>query len=272
MGDPSGIGPEVIAKALSQVSLRRLAHFVLIGDQKIFQRYLKRSLAHVSFCDVPLKEKCLPGKSSRAGGEASLHFLEKAVDLLKYHGIDGLVTAPVCKKSVCAFQKNFSGHTEYLAEAFGIKKFDMMFHAPDLRTVIVSRHVPIAQMPALITSEAVFSTIELTHQALKNYFKLRSPRLAVLGLNPHAGESGNIGQEEIREIVPAIEQACKQGMKVEGPFSADTFFVPGRANQYDCVIAMYHDQGLMPIKSLHFKKVVNMTIGLPVKIKRMLRL
>ncbi len=261
MGDPAGIGPEVVAKALARGPQDR--RFVLIGDCRVYQKFFKRFPAHVTVCDVPLQGPCPMGRPSRAGGQASMRYLEKAVGCLKNGTVGSLVTGPVCKESVALFHKGFTGHTEYLAEAFGVKRFDMMFDAPGLRVVIVTRHVPISRVPSMVTARAVLDSIVLADAALKKYFKIRSPRIAVLGLNPHAGEAGAFGTEEKAKIIPAIQKARGCGLRVQGPFPADTFFSAGHSDLYDCVIAMYHDQGLIPVKTLHFKEVVNFTIGLP---------
>jgi 4-hydroxythreonine-4-phosphate dehydrogenase len=260
MGDPAGIGPEVIAKALRQ-SFSKHVSFLLIGDQPTFLRYLKKLPPNVTICHTSaggVKE----GKPTAQGGKASLQFLETAVGLLKHGIIDAIATAPICKESIHPFHKNFHGHTEYLAEAFDIKQFDMMFVTPKLKTIIATRHVALKDVPGLITKNSVYSSIELAHRSIKTLFKVRQPRIAVLGLNPHAGEHGLMGKEDDRSITPAIAKAKANGIKAFGPFPADTFFAYG-AKDYDCVIAMYHDQGLIPMKTLYYKEVVNLTVGLP---------
>ncbi len=263
MGDPAGIGPEVIAKAVKSFkNFPPSTRYLLIGDRRVYQKYFKHFPAGVSVCDIPVQGPCPLGKISRAGGQASLRCLEQAVTFLKNGIIDSLVTGPVSKESVALFHKGFVGHTEYLAEAFGVQNFDMMFDAPGLRTVIVTRHVPLSSVPRMITKQTVFNSIVLAAHGLKKHFKVRSPKIAVLGLNPHAGEAGAMGKEDKEQIIPAIRQANQKGISTKGPFPADTFFAHG-ARDYDCVIAMYHDQGLIPVKTLHFKEVVNFTLGLP---------
>ena len=267
MGDPGGIGPEIIRKALAgRVFARSIAtkqsHFIVIGNKKI----LGRVPPSVEVIDVPYK----------TAGEGSLKFLDKAILLIKGGVADALVTAPLCKHAVSRYHKNFKGHTEYLAEAFEVKNFDMMFIAPHVRLTIVTRHVPLKDVPGLITQKAVFDSIALMAAVLKDKFKIRDPKIAVLGLNPHAGEGGLLGSEESKYIYPAIRKAKFKGINAEGPLPADTFFAfhmpcksPSllqrgvRGVHYDGVIAMYHDQGLAPFKGLYRKELVNFTAGLP---------
>lgn len=273
MGDPRGIGPEVIHKALKHKSLLREGRFIVIGDKK----FLGRLHPSVGVVDVPYK----------TAGEGSLGFLDKAIYLIKDGSADALVTAPLSKEEVSRCSKNFVGHTEYLARAFGVTDFDMMFIAHHVRLSIVTRHVPLKEVPKLITTKAVFNSISLMARTLKDRFKIRDPKIAVLGLNPHAGEGGLLGHEDAKFILPAIRQARAQGINAKGPLPADTFFAfhgshchsRGSGNPYDgikrpnCfesergfydgVIAMYHDQGLAPLKGLYMKELVNFTAGLP---------
>lgn len=247
MGDPRGIGPEVTRKALAKLKGTVPFRFIVIGDEKI----LGRVPASVEVIDVPY----------RSAGEGSLKFLDKAIDLIKAGTADALVTAPLSKEAVSRHHKKFTGHTEYLAEAFGVKDFDMMFIAPRIRLTIVTRHVPLKDVPAMITPKAVFGSIVLMSKTLKDTFKIRAPKIAVLGLNPHAGEGGLLGSEDIKKILPAIHQAKDQGINATGPLPADTFFA--FHSDFDGVIAMYHDQGLTPLKGLYMKELVNFTAGLP---------
>jgi 4-hydroxythreonine-4-phosphate dehydrogenase len=276
MGDPKGIGPEVISKSLAQKSLLKEGHFIVIGDKKI----LGRIHSSVEVVDVPY----------RSAGEGSLKFLDKAIALIKEGGADALVTAPLSKEAVSRYHKNFTGHTEYLAEAFNVRKFDMMFIVPDVRLTIVTRHVPLKDVPKLITQKAVLNSISLMAKTLKDRFKIRNPKIAVLGLNPHAGEGGLLGSEDVKNILPAIRKARAQGINAHGPLPADTFFAFNvchssssichssssichsrssichsreSGNPYDGIIAMYHDQGLAPLKGLYMKELVNFTAGLP---------
>ena len=251
MGDIEGIGPEVSVKALLRPDILKSGHFIITGDKRLIPSALRKS-SRVSIVDVPYRNPA----------EGSLKFLNKAIDLIKGGCADALVTAPLSKERVAKYYKNFSGHTEYLAQAFDVKHVDMMFVANNIRCVIVTRHEPLKDIPTLITPQSVYACIAMTHQSLVNIFKIKKPTIAVLGLNPHAGENGLMGKDELRAINPAINKALKQGWHVKGAFPADTFFYYNAKN-YDAVIAMYHDQGLIPVKTLYSSQLVNMTVGLP---------
>lgn len=265
MGEPAGIGPEVIAKALSKAALRRLARFMIIGDWNVFRLYCPRLPGNVSFLDM----KNFPAGKIRLGhphpltARASLQYIDKALELIAQKKMNALVTAPVSKKAVSSLNKKFPGHTEYIAHYFHIRRFAMMFVGPTLKTVVATRHIPLQQVPQAVTSQHLYETILLTECALKEYFKIKHPKIAVCGINPHAGEGGTIGKEEIRTLIPVIRKAQKNHLKVFGPFSADTIYYSANAKKYDVIIAMYHDQGLIPIKTLFFNRLVNLTIGLP---------
>ena len=254
MGDPQGIGPEVIRKALKLEGDSSLKFkgtvpfsFIVVGDRKI----LGRVSSSVGVVDVPYK----------SAGEGSLKFLDKAIALIKGGVADALVTAPLSKEAVSRYAKNFVGHTEYLAQAFEVKNFDMMFVAQQVRLTIVTRHVSLKDVPKMITPKAVLGSIALMSETLKEHFKIRDPKIAVLGLNPHAGENGLLGHEETKYILPAIRKARTLSIKVAGPFPADTFF--SFHKPYDGIVAMYHDQGLAPLKGMYMKELVNFTAGLP---------
>ena len=265
LGDPGGIGPEVVAKALMLPSTRSLARYKIIGDISTFSRYLKRLPRNCDFIDLNLLngKKIVSGEVNRINGAASLQYLQKAVELIKNNHIQGLVTAPVCKEAVALVQPSFKGHTEFLAENFKIKNVGMMFVCGKQRTVIATRHMALNKVSRALNAENIFETIFLTHGALKRLFRIRHPKIAVCGLNPHAGEGGNLGKEERTEIIPAIAKAKKNKINVVGPLPADTLFYPPHCRDYDGLIAMYHDQGLAPVKALYFRQLVNLTIGLP---------
>ncbi|MFA5060256.1 MAG: 4-hydroxythreonine-4-phosphate dehydrogenase PdxA [Candidatus Omnitrophota bacterium] len=265
-GDPGGIGPEIILRSLRDPAISRLARFIIIGDQKNYPASLKDLPAPHEFLDLAhsFAHRIVIGDTNPFNARASLAYLNKAISLLKENKAAGLVTAPICKESICSLGKKFSGHTEYLAQAFHVKKFDMMFVAGKLKVVTATRHIPINKLHSAITKERVLASIVLPTQILKKHFKIHKPKIAVCGLNPHAGEKGTIGREEIDEIIPAIKKAQKLGINACGPFSADTLFYPKNTAQYDLIIAMFHDQGLAPIKALYFKELVNVTIGLPI--------
>ncbi len=244
VGDPAGIGPEIVRKSLAKKSIQQLARFIVIGDNK------KKSSFKI-------------GKVSREAGAASLHYIDLAIDLIKRKQADAIVTAPVCKEAIGLTHKNFHGHTEYLAAQFNVKQVDMMFVTPRLKTVIVTRHVPVSQISRHLNSRNILHTITLTHASLKKYFHCKNPRIGICGLNPHAGEGGTIGTDELSTIIPAMKQASSKGIRVFGPLAADTLFISKNREKFDAIVAMYHDQGLIPIKTLYYPKLVNLTIGLP---------
>ncbi|MDP2654522.1 MAG: 4-hydroxythreonine-4-phosphate dehydrogenase PdxA [Candidatus Omnitrophota bacterium] len=262
MGDPSGIGPEVIAKALADRTVRRLGRFTIIGDPAIFKRYRLKVSSPCEWAAVP-SGRIHPGHPDRATGLASIHCLKTAVTLLRSKDIQALVTAPVSKEAITTLGPIFHGHTEFLAGAFGIKKYEMLFVSRGLRTLIVTRHIALKDVAGVIRPDNVYRAILMAHQSLKKYFKIARPRIAVCGLNPHAGEGGQIGREDRTRILPAVQRARARGIQATGPWAADTLFTDDKRKSYDIVIAMYHDQGLIPVKTLYFRNVVNLTVGLP---------
>lgn len=274
MGDPAGVGPEVIAKALTQRAVARAADFIVVGDEDVFARYAPDPATWPDFIHVAETslKKVHPGRPSAASAYAALAYLQEAVTLVASGRADAMVTAPLSKEAICEHEPGFVGHTEFLADAFGVDQVGMLFVADALKVIIVTRHLPLKEVPGALTTEAVLNAIVLAHEALKLYHfdrdrgsipATQQPRIAVCGLNPHAGENGLLGEEEQTVIVPAIKQARRKKIRVDGPFPADTLFVPGHLTGSDLVVAMYHDQGLIPIKAMHFNRLVNMTIGLP---------
>lgn len=263
-GDPAGIGPEVIVHALTDLKVKPDVVFKIIGSSEIFKHSALSFGPRISLVPVDHnQDKIKIGCPNRYSALLSLQYLKKAVGLLRDNAIQALVTGPVSKQAISELGVPFQGHTEFLANAFKVKKFEMMFVSKALRVVIVTRHIPIKELPGAITLSKVYDSIVLTDSALKTHFKFQRPNLAVCGLNPHAGEGGQIGKEEIEVIIPAIRRAQQKGIHVDGPFPADTLFSDITGGRYDAVIAMYHDQGLIPVKTLYFHELVNMTIGLP---------
>lgn len=197
-------------------------------------------------------------------GRASIEYLDKALGLLAGKKADALVTAPVNKAAVrSAGVSDFQGHTEYLAGKTGTKDYAMMFVGENLKVTLVTRHVALSRISRSITPEAVYRSIFLTHKYLKNFFGIRDPRIGVCGLNPHAGEGGAFGDEEIKVIAPAVKKANHRFKNILGPLPADTVFHDAINGKFDACIAMYHDQALAPFKMLYFKDGVNLTLGLP---------
>lgn len=266
LGDPCGIGPEITFQALAALAdpaIGSAASFTVIGASTSLRAF--SSLSHIRLIEIPETQSLAfqPGRWSQESGRASLLTLRKSVELLKSGEISALVTAPVSKEAVHLCDPAFQGHTEFLADAFGVKEVGMMFVGETLKTIIVTRHMALKDVSRAITRENVLSTIRLADCALKDLFGLKTPVIGVCGLNPHAGENGLMGREEIETIIPAIEEARSLKLNVSGPFPADTIFSADSGQKYDAIVAMYHDQGLIPVKTLSFKKLVNLTVGLP---------
>ena len=264
MGDPSGIGPEIILKGLTGKGIQRLGKFVVIGDKWILNkcktRIQKFDLIYLK--NVP-REGFAFGKIKAEYGKAALEYLDTAIELLKNKRIDCLVTAPLNKKAVTLSGCAFSGHTEYLSQAFQAKNTQMMLFNQKIRVVLVSRHIPLKDVAGNLSIGTIFKTISAAASSLKSLFSLRNPNLAVCGLNPHASDNGIIGTEENDIIIPAINKAKAKGIKVDGPHPADTIFNQAIRGKYDCLICMYHDQGMIPLKLTGFNQTVNITLGLP---------
>ena len=201
---------------------------------------------------------------SDTGGKYAVQSLQAAVAALKQRQIDGLVTAPIHKKNIQSPEFNFTGHTPYLKEAFGVNDVAMILYAGNFRVALVTEHIPVSEVAKHITKEKILSKLQLLNHSLQKDFGIDKPRIAVLGLNPHAGDEGLIGTEEATIIQPAIKEAKNSNMLVVGPYSADAFFARRQFDRFDAVLAMYHDQGLIPFKSLASSEGVNFTAGLPV--------
>ncbi len=284
MGDPAGIGPEIIIKALSLAELSRLSRPVVIGDARVMKNAMKYSKGS----PVALKEikrlddgdfrtgminildmdnvdfpKLRMGKVSVEGGRASVKYVERAIDLAMDKKVDAIATGPINKEAINKAGFRFDGHTELLAKRTGAKHSAMMFLSDSIRVMLVTTHLPLSQVAKEIDKKKVLDTIKLADKELTELLGKR-PRIGVAGLNPHAGEGGIFGSEEEKIISPAIDEAKKLGINVKGPVSADAIFYLANLNMFDIVIAMYHDQGLIPLKLLSFNKSVNVTVGLPI--------
>ena len=285
LGDPGGIGPEIIAKSwleLARSPGKALPFCVIGGDGGLFGRE-EASIKHInrkSLGHVPVR---VVGSLSEAaevfadalpvmplegfeGAALARQSLEKATEFAISGEAAGLVTAPVAKHAMSEAGFAFPGQTEYLAAACSVAEEDtvMMLAGPSLRTVPVTIHCALAEVPNRLTSNLILSRARTTHAALSRDFGIAEPRLAICGLNPHAGEEGRMGDEEITVISPAIAQLKTEGIDATGPHSADTIFAPHARKTYDAVLAMYHDQALIPIKALDFDEGVNVTLGLPI--------
>ena len=282
IGDVNGIGPEVVIKALMDSRLMKYMTPVVYCSSKVLSFYRKKlkleqfnyhqardfdSIHHkkvnvMSFSNDNIEIKC--GEITREAGEYAFQSLEKACEDMEAGKIQGLVTAPINKDNIQSEDFKFPGHTEYLADKFG-KKENLMFMVSDsLRVGVVTGHMPLTQVPGALSQELITRKLTVMMASLKRDFNIAKPKIAVLGLNPHAGENGLLGSEEIDIITPAIEAFRNKGNLVFGPLPADGFFGSGQFKQYDAVLAMYHDQGLIPFKSLTFEEGVNFTAGLDI--------
>ena len=283
MGDPGGIGPEIIIKALSDPMVRRMAKFIIFGlneqleyaadlievepfwlrhpHEKLSRNYPRQVVtADYDEYSVPAWVHC----PTRICGLSSMHFCRDAIEAAKDGIIDAVVTAPISKTSWHQADIPWTGYTEMLADLCKSPRKVMMFVAGPLKLALATIHESLFEIRHKFTIGCVFEPIDLLNDALKDYFGIEKPRIAVAGLNPHAGEDGQFGDEEQRIISPAILLAQEAGIDCCGPFPADTLFYHASQGQYDGVVAMYHDQGLIPIKMIAFDKAVNVTIGLPI--------
>ena len=280
LGDPAGIGPEVIAKCWDNRSAFDLPPFVAIGDVRSIAAVWDGPIEIIedpksadSAFDVGLPliqlaaaDTDLPGRPSVAGAHCSLDCLEIAVGLARSGSASAVVTGPVAKEQLYAIGFQHPGQTEFVAERCGISPGNvvMMLAGPTLRTVPVTTHVPFANVAQKLSSGLIESRGRATLRGLQRNFGIAQPRLAVAGLNPHSGEGGALGQEEIAIIEPAIAALVAEGWSVTGPHPADTMFHSRARANYDAALCMYHDQALIPIKALHFEDAVNLTLGLPI--------
>jgi 4-phospho-D-threonate 3-dehydrogenase / 4-phospho-D-erythronate 3-dehydrogenase len=283
MGDPAGIGPEVCAKALVNSEIQVISNCLVIGDKKAMRQALK--VAKIPNIEInPIKKvseakfqrgtidvldlknvsaSLKVGQVSKAAGKASMEYIEKAVRLAKDGKIDAITTAPINKESIHKAGFKFQGHTEILAARTGAKNYAMMFVSDSLWIMLVTTHLPLKDVSKHIDKQKIVKRIKLAHETL---LKLRGkkPRIGVAGLNPHAGEAGIFGDEEIKIIKPAVDAARKLGINVKGPISPDAIYYLANIGMFDIVISMYHDQGLIPLKLLSFNRSVNVSVGLPI--------
>lgn len=263
IGDPSGIGPAITAKAMD--NLKGLADFAVIGDKWVFEKMQVKSNKY-KFIDLDnINHKGFEfGKIKAEYGRASIEYLDKALELLKTNEIDCLVTCPISKQAIQMAGFKYSGHTEYLSKRLHCKDTVMMLLNEKLKFSLLTRHIPLKNVAQTISPDDLYKTISLTSRALKKLFLIKHPRIVVCGLNPHASDNGIIGREENKIIKPAIEKIrTKLKIKIDGPMSSDIAIYKAYKKQYDCVIAMYHDQALIPLKLSSRHTGVNFTLGLP---------
>ncbi len=280
IGDLNGIGTELVIKTFSDNRLLELCTPVLFASNKLINFY-RKSIPDSAFNYQNIKDltrvyskqvnifncweeevSITPGQLNETGGKYAVKSLVAAVEALKDKKIQGLVTAPIHKKNIQSSDFSYTGHTPYLLQAFGLKDVLMLMSSENFRVGLVTEHVPVSEIARNITREAILSKLNIMKDSLIRDFGIDKPRIAVLGLNPHAGDEGLIGREEEDIIKPAIKDA-KHNMLVFGPYSADAFFARNQQQKFDAVLAMYHDQGLIPFKSLAFGEGINYTAGLP---------
>jgi 4-hydroxythreonine-4-phosphate dehydrogenase len=281
MGDPAGVGPEIIAHAVFNPEVQKVCRPIIIGSHDILEEAFR--LAGQFFKPNVITSTSMvdpsPGtinimntgsvsdfrqrRASAEGGKASAACIEKAIELARNRQVDAIVTAPISKEALKAAGLKWPGHTEMLAELTGTADYAMMLVGGPLRVILVTIHTAIRNVPALITREAVLKTILLAKKAC-DMLGVKDPVIAVAGLNPHAGETGIFGNEEIDIISPAVAEARKRGLPVSGPYPPDTIFHKAYKGEVDIVVCMYHDQGLIPLKMICFDTGVNVTVGLPI--------
>lgn len=284
LGDPHGIGPEVVLKSLQDESLQGRVVPIVVGSVDVLRAHAKAlELEAPDLHPVEPPVETIPatgipvvdvdgdapprvdfGEITAAGGALAMRAVEIATDACMDGWADAMVTAPLSKEAIARAGYQFPGHTGFIAERTGTELPLMMMVAGDLRVALVTVHVPIAEVAQRVTQEAIEKRLRILHQSLQRDFGIDEPRMAVLGLNPHAGDGGIIGCEEIDTIGPALEAVAADGLQAEGPFAADGFFATELDAGHDAALAMYHDQGLVPFKALAFDRGVNFTAGLPI--------
>ncbi len=285
MGDPVGIGPEIIVKALNNRELYNLCRPLIIGDAYVIRKSLK--LLQLTHNDINIVKHPEQGiylfhtmdmmdisnstlnytrflKPDVKTGTAMQDYILEGIKLALQDDIAALVTGPITKTALKLAGSEFHGHTEILAHMTGSKDYAMMLAGDKLRVVLVTIHIPLSLVPSSITVDNIVQKIKLTHTSLSERFNINQPKIAVAGLNPHAGEEGMFGNEENYFITPAVNLAKQAGVKVDGPLPPDTVFYQAVNGRYDAVVCMYHDQGLIPFKLLNFEDGVNTTLGLPI--------
>ena len=282
MGDPSGIGPEIIIKSFERKGIRKL-RIIVIGDYDVMlaaynmlniNSFRLNRIENINECifnneilnilDLKLisKNELHPGKVQAVSGNAAFECIRKAVELVKNNTIHTIVTAPLNKEALQLAGHHYSGHTEILAAMTGTKDYAMLLYEKKLCVIHVSTHVSLLDAIARVKSDRIEKVIEIADAVMKKLGK-PVPGIAVAGINPHAGENGLFGTEEIKEITPAINRMKEKGINVEGPIPPDTVFLQAVKGKYDIVVAMYHDQGHIPLKLIGFNSGVNVTVGLP---------
>ena len=282
VGDINGIGLEVIIKTLMDPRMLQVCNPIIYGSGKVIAAYKKiLGISDFSYAAIRTADQATGkqvqvincweeevnlelGKSTPLGGKYAMLSLQAATDDIKKGKIDVLITAPIDKANIQSDSFKFPGHTEYLAQQFEVKDNLMLLVSDNLRVGVVTGHIAISKIPSLLSADLILKKLKILSRSLVEDFGIRKPKIAVLGLNPHAGDNGLLGNEEERIVIPALRKAKENNIMAIGPFSADGFFGSGNYNNYDAILAMYHDQGLIPFKTLSFGSGVNFTAGLPI--------
>lgn len=267
LGDPAGVGPEIVARLCAHPPSLDMAELVIVGQRKLLNAGAKSCglpAPHVEVVEVGGAAEITPGRPSPESGKLAGAFVEKALEMVRAGQAAAMATAPISKEALKAAGYPDTGHTTLLARRTGTERPVMMLAGERLKVVLVTIHKAMREVPGLLTVEGIAHTAQVTHDSLRRYWGIAAPRLAVCGLNPHAGEGGLFGDEEGRIIAPAVEQLKAQGIAAEGPLPPDTVFWRATRGHFDAVVCMYHDQGLIPLKLLHFEDGVNVSLGLPI--------
>ncbi|GAB6182583.1 4-hydroxythreonine-4-phosphate dehydrogenase PdxA [Thermodesulfovibrio hydrogeniphilus] len=270
MGDPAGVGPEIIVKAFAQEDIYKICNPVVIGDRAVIKEVIKKigmdfdpdNIEILNLNEIENPAKLPKGVPTEESGRASFSYIRKAIELYRLGIIEAIVTCPISKTALKMAGLPWMGHTDMLAELTETEDYAMAFYSESLKVILVTIHVPLKDVPHLIKKEKVIQTIFFAKKAC-DMLGISDSRIAVCGLNPHAGEEGLMGREEIEEITPAINEAKALGINVSGPYPADSVFWRAKNGEFDMVVAMYHDQALAPFKLVAFDKGVNFTVGLP---------
>jgi len=288
MGDPAGIGPEIIVKALQLPKVWRVCRPLIIGNRPILEQTIQSLKTSLVITSVDGHDKSTgkqafrrgrlplfdpfsqpvrsvkPGRVSTKAGEMAVTCIESAVRLAQAGCVAGIVTAPINKEAMHLAGHLYPGHTEMLADLTKAKESGMLIMGGPLKIVFTTTHLPLRDVAKALTVSKILKAIRLAHFGLKQLFGIKKPRIAVAGFNPHAGENGMFGDEESRLILPAIKRAKTQGITCSGPHPADTMFAKALTGAFDAIVALYHDQGLIPLKTVAFGHCVNITVGLPI--------
>jgi 4-hydroxythreonine-4-phosphate dehydrogenase len=275
LGDPAGINSEILLKALNKLPKRNIS-YVIYGSKKALEKAKKLTSIDLNIKEIKSINDVVKsgiylinlydldvefGSPSKETGKASVVYLENAVKDVLEKKADALITLPISKQWIMESGFPYAGHTDYLAQVSGAKEYAMVLMCKKLKVALITTHIPLKDVPSQITKEKIISKVRLINREFKEKFGISKPKIAILGLNPHASDNGNIGNEELNIILPAVKTLREDGIEITDPLSPDTAF--NRYKDFDIYVAMYHDQGLIPLKLLCFKKAVNITLGLP---------